>query len=183
MNDLELLGSIGHFYENELLMFQSFRQIRLFKKNQQILNVGDVCKSIYFLKKGAIVQYKLRDEIEKIYVNLHVENEWVVNNRSLISQRPLDNCIEAFTDCEVLEISLYALHKLIESSQNFLQFARILNPVSDQLDFFNQGYSAAEKYDLLLHHNPKIIQTFPLKAIASYLKTTPETLSRIRAKY
>ena len=183
MSDLESLGSIGHFCENELEMFKSYKQIRFFKKNEKILSVGEVCRSIYFLKKGAIFQYKFKNDIEKMYVNLHVENEWVVNYKSFISQRPSDDCIEAFTDCEVIEITIYALHKLIENSQKFLQFARILSPITDRLDFFDQDHTPAEKYDFLIHHNPKIIQTFPLKAIASYLKMTPETLSRIRSKY
>jgi len=39
-----------------------------------------------------------------------------------------------------------------------------------------------QKYQYILDHRPDLIQQFPLKIIASYLKITPETLSRVRDK-
>lgn len=183
MSDLELLGSVGHFCENELEMFKAYRQLRFFKKKEKLLSIGEVCKSIYFLKEGAIFQYKIKNENEKMYTDLHVEKEWILNYKSFINQCPSDANIEAFTDCEVVEIGIYAIHKLIENSSNFLQFNRVLGGLTERLDFFDQGDSPVEKYDFLVRHNPKIVQAFPLKTIASYLKISPETLSRVRSKY
>jgi hypothetical protein len=39
-----------------------------------------------------------------------------------------------------------------------------------------------EKYQFVLQTRPQLVQVFPLKMIASYLKVTPETLSRVREK-
>jgi hypothetical protein len=49
-------------------------------------------------------------------------------------------------------------------------------------DYQNNRLSPEEKYAMLLSTKPQIIQSFPLKQIASYLCMTPETLSRIRRK-
>jgi hypothetical protein len=38
------------------------------------------------------------------------------------------------------------------------------------------------KYKEILAKKPLLIQRFPLKYIASYLRMTPETLSRVRRK-
>jgi hypothetical protein len=63
----------------------------------------------------------------------------------------------------------------------FLQLGKILNePQRPALyDFTN---SPEEKYKHLLDNTPQYLQIFPLKQVASYLKMTPETLSRVRRK-
>ena len=42
--------------------------------------------------------------------------------------------------------------------------------------------TAIERYAILLDKQPEIIQSVPLKYIASYLGVTAQSLSRIRAK-
>ncbi|MBR0116142.1 MAG: hypothetical protein IJM04_02550 [Prevotella sp.] len=46
------------------------------------------------------------------------------------------------------------------------------------LDFHNA--TPRERYDLLLSRCPGIVEHLPLHAIASFLKLTPQQLSRIR---
>jgi CRP-like cAMP-binding protein len=182
MTDSEILGSIGPFNEPEVELFKAYRHVRLVKQKEQLLRTGDVCRSVYFLKRGAMVQYKPAGDQERLYTSLHVEKDWMVNYKSLMNQSPAEGCIEAFTECEVAEISLEAIHNLIRQSSNFLQLNRLLGSVAEQLDFFDRYHTPAEKYEALVRHNPRIIQTFPLKTIASYLKISPETLSRVRSK-
>jgi CRP-like cAMP-binding protein len=42
--------------------------------------------------------------------------------------------------------------------------------------------SAEERYRRLLKRSPHLLQLVPQKDIASYLRMTPETFSRLRAK-
>jgi CRP-like cAMP-binding protein len=42
--------------------------------------------------------------------------------------------------------------------------------------------SAEERYDRLLQRSPQLLQLVPQKDIASYLRMTPETFSRLRRK-
>lgn len=48
------------------------------------------------------------------------------------------------------------------------------------LDSYNR--TAFERYVMLLQKQPEIIQSVPLKHIASYLGVTAQSLSRIRAQ-
>ena len=47
---------------------------------------------------------------------------------------------------------------------------------------FRLSLSPEEKYKYLLKNEPHIIQTIPLKYIASYIGITPQALSRIRKR-
>jgi CRP-like cAMP-binding protein len=49
-------------------------------------------------------------------------------------------------------------------------------------EILNVKLSPVDKYRALLGKNPKLLQRFALKHIASYLGITPETLSRVRKK-
>jgi len=42
--------------------------------------------------------------------------------------------------------------------------------------------SPLERYNAVLRRSPQLFQHVPLRHIASYLRMSPETLSRIRAK-
>lgn len=59
--------------------------------------------------------------------------------------------------------------------------ATLLNKIKDN-DFLNYG-SAEDKYRELFNRYPEIIQQVPLQYIASYLKITPQSLSRIRKSF
>ena len=49
-------------------------------------------------------------------------------------------------------------------------------------EMFRLSLSPEEKYKYLLKNEPHIIQTIPLKYIASYIGITPQALSRIRKR-
>jgi hypothetical protein len=53
------------------------------------------------------------------------------------------------------------------------------NAVS-KIVLFDNALAPKEKYLYVLNNRQQLIQEFPLKMIASYLKITPETLNRVR---
>lgn len=48
---------------------------------------------------------------------------------------------------------------------------------------FDNSLNPAQKYNYIKEAKPLLLQMFPIKMIASYLKIAPETLSRVRANY
>lgn len=74
-------------------------------------------------------------------------------------------------------------HRLIGQSQSFLQMGKILEESTSRIDFFDNNNTQDEKYQYVLENKPELIQSFPQKLIASYLKITPETLSRVRNRF
>jgi hypothetical protein len=81
-----------------------------------------------------------------------------------------------------LELSIENIHKLVAISPVFLQLGGILASSVSRISFFDNDLTPLKKYQFIIQNRPQLIQAFPLKLIASYLKITPETLSRVREK-
>jgi CRP-like cAMP-binding protein len=178
---LKSLDVIGRFSASDKELFIEKLQVFNYPSNLVLLNEKAICNTILFLNKGAIRQYYLDDEGNEITYNLFTQFEWVLDFESFIGQKPTKMIIKTSDDVEVLALTVTNLHALIARSQVFLQLGKILNePQRPSLyDFTN---SPEEKYTHLLNTKPQYLQAFPLKQVASYLKMTPETLSRVRRK-
>ncbi|MCE7063851.1 Crp/Fnr family transcriptional regulator [Dyadobacter sp. CY326] len=176
----EILRATGIYTDEEVRLFEEAASVRQVARNEFILTKGQVAKSLNYLLSGSICHYECVTELDRNIIDLRIQNEWFFNYQSLISQRPSETYIQTFTDSRVLELSLETVHYLTGRSIAFLQLNRVLEGAMERMKFFDQSMTPAEKYVFLLNNRPGLIQAFPLKMIASYLKLTPETLSRVR---
>lgn len=175
-----MLRSLGVFSDFEVELFNQNIKTKIVEKNEVLLSEGEISKSIFFIKTGALFQVQKIDDEEKI-IDLNIQNDWVFNFASLTNQIPSNTMVKAFSRSEVVELKLESLHKLILISQNFLQLNKIFNSLSAKIHIYDSNLNPTEKYNYLLNNKPQIIKTFPLNMIASYLKMRQETLSRVRA--
>ena len=155
---------------------------RQFKKNQLLLAEGMICRSVLLVLSGAVYQFSVSD-IEENVIDFYIEDDWVMNYPSFVGQKPSTTSIKAYTDCEVLELSIHTLHHLIEVSPTFFQLGKVMEQGMARIHYFDNALSPLQKYNHLVETKPQLLQQFPLKMIASYLKITPETLSRVRGIY
>ncbi|MCF0065676.1 cyclic nucleotide-binding domain-containing protein [Dyadobacter chenwenxiniae] len=176
----EILRATGTYSDDEIRLFEEAVRSRHVARNELIHHKGQVAKSMYYLLTGSIYQYEHVFELDRNIIDLRIQNEWFFDYQSLISQRPSETYIQTFTDSRILELSLETVHYLTGRSIAFLQLNRVLEGALERMKFFDQSMTPAEKYTFILNNRPQLIQTFPLKMIASYLKLTPETLSRVR---
>lgn len=176
----EILNSVGHFSSQDLLLFEKYTAKRVFCKHELLLNEGEICQSVYYILSGSFFQFR-SDEIAETIIDLHLPEEWMFNHSSLIGQIPSDTAIKAFSEAEVIELSLSNLHNLINRSPSFLNLGRIFNQAGNRTFLFDNSLSPFQKYTYIKKVKPLISQVFPVKMIASYLKIAPETLSRVRA--
>lgn len=182
MTSVEILNSLGQFSSFEIELFDKHSSRQRLNRNDILLKEGEVCKSFYFVLQGSFVQFQTID-IEDQIVDLHLNNEWMFNQESLTEQLPSMTSIRAFSKSEILSLSLNSFHCLCAKSQAFLQFGKILNQTKYRTSFYDSAKNPTEKYKFITRTKPELIKVFPLKLIASYLKVTPETLSRVRATY
>jgi CRP-like cAMP-binding protein len=182
MTSAEILNRIGRFSAIDGELFEQYTVKQSLHKNEILVQEGDICQAFYFILQGAFVQYTTKDT-DEIIVDLHLENEWMFNQESLTEQRPSTTHLKAFSNAEILSLSLHSLHYLCAQSQGFLQFGKILNQTKYRTSLFDGSLNPLEKYQFITKHKPALTQIFPLKLIASYLKVTPETLSRVRASF
>jgi CRP-like cAMP-binding protein len=181
-NIIKSLRKFGIYRPEDLTHFMKNIKTRHVSKNEILLQMGQVCQSVFFIESGSLYQYNFKDEIEENVIDLHIESEWVLNHKSFTSQSPSESIIKAFSDSEIIELTIENIHKLVAISPVFLQLGGILESSVSRISFFDNDLTPLKKYQFIIQNRPQLIQAFPLKLIASYLKITPETLSRVREK-
>lgn len=157
---------------------------RFIRKKKDLLIQGEVSRHLYFVEKGCLRSYTIdKDGIEHV-VQLVVEEHWVGDLYSLITQTPGTINIEAIEDSEVLVLLYQDFEKLCEEIPALEKFNRKLYQrayvaLQKRLNS-TMTVTAEERYRDLIRLTPHIAQRVPLIYIASYLGITPESLSRIR---
>lgn len=179
---IDFLRTTGRYSDKELQLLESEIILYDAQKGELLLDVSEVCSSVYFLEKGAVYQYQLDTENEKQIIDLNVPNDWIINHQSFTSRKPSTYRIEVYEDSRIQLLSIDAIHALIAKSQAFLQMGTLLEQAIARVRFFDHQYTPDEKYQYVLKHQPALLQKFPQKILASYLKMTPETLSRVRKR-
>jgi len=177
---LKSIEQFGTFSESDQNLLTDLLIKRDFSKGDFVLRQGNTCRSAFFVNKGSLRHFRDVDGYTELTVNLFIEYDWVLDHKSFTGQVKSSNHIRVFEDCELLELTIDAMHKLIALSPSFFRLGKILDPPRNESDI--QLLTPEERYSNLINEAPQLIQRFPLKYIASYLNMTPETLSRVRAK-
>lgn len=173
------LDKIGRFSQSDFERLTKYLVPRQLRKNEILLDQGQVCRAMYFISSGSAYQFRYEDIEEKV-TDLHLQKEWCLNYSSFISQTPSQNIIKANSEATTLELSITVIHELIAQSPVFLQLGKILEGAMSRTHYLDNSMSPSERYNDLINNRPLVLQMFPLKLIASYLNMTPETLSRVR---
>ncbi len=171
--------------EFELLLKIAQPQMVSYKRKEYILSEGQICKYLYFIKKGCIRYFYIVDGEEKTG-QFFFENGWYADLESFLTQEPTSLNIQALEPTELLLISREKLYLLYDQVPVFERFGRLLIEHSF-IGLRNKNKSltnlSPEEYYLkLIQDRPKVIQRVPLQYIASYLGIKPESLSRIRKR-
>ena len=150
-----------------------------------VLNADRVCKESYFINKGLLRTYFLKDgkEISEYFCSA---NEWVNSPKSFMQQKKDIYYIDAIEDTEAYLINVNDLVYLFDNFPEMERYARlsmgsVFGHLMERITSM-RFTSATEKYDHFRSTYADIYHRIPLGMVASYLGITQETLSRIRAK-
>lgn len=176
------IKQLGHFSDADMQEIEALAVKHTFAKNDILLTAGTMCESWFFILEGELYQYEEDSSLQKAIIDLHTSGDWVLNGQSFTQRKPSSSFIAAFTDSLVYEFKIESLHKLVDISPAMLQLGKVLGEASSRLELFDKKLSPQEKYTYFLNVRPVIFQVYPLHMIASFLKMTPETLSRIRGR-
>jgi CRP-like cAMP-binding protein len=181
----DLIDYIHQFVKldsNAIQGLENLAEIEIYKKNQFILEQGQRCNKIWFLKSGMVRKYYLSDGKE-ITTWMHTENDTFTSLQSYAQNIPSDEFIQACEDTEVVSITKTNSKKLAKFPQ-FLAFTNALMErefvnIDKHTKALNQK-DAKGKYEYLREIAPEIIKRAKIGHIASIIGVSRETLSRIR---
>ena len=155
----------------------------IFKKGELILDANKICNASYFINKGILRTYYLKDgkEISEYFSTM---NEWVNSPKSFIQQQKDIYYIDAIEDTEAYFINVHDLVYLFNNFPEMERYARlsmgsVFGHLMERITSM-RFTSAKDKYRHFRETYSDICHRIPLGMVASYLGITQETLSRIR---
>lgn len=154
------------------------------RKNDCVLQQGDVCKDLVFVQRGCLRLFYLKEDIE-ISVWFAFHHSSAIEIYSFISEKPSNYFLQAIEDSEIRYLPKTELHKLYQQHPKMQEMMRKFweDVILNLLERFTalQNDSAEKRYlDLL--GKPDYLKAIPQKYLASFIGITPTSLSRIRKK-
>ncbi len=170
-------------FTKRLLLAMEESDAQTFLKGEMILTEGQVEKNLYFIETGAVRVFLLT-EFEEQTIRFGYKGSFINSLSSFITGKPSEFYIEAMRKVTIRSISKERLSELVhESNESLQQYVKLLElsitqQIEREIDLLT--VSPTERLKRVLQRSPNLFQELPLKYIASYLRMTPETLSRIR---
>jgi CRP-like cAMP-binding protein len=172
--------------KRETDLFVSLLQQKTIPRKGFLLKQGDVCKTENFITKGCMRTYTIDDGGFEHIVSFGVEDWWVGDLYSFLTQTKATYFIDALEDSEVLQITKENLDKLYQQVPKFERFFRLLfqNAFIAQQNRINQtlSFTAEQRYLEFINRYPQLEQRLSQKQVSAYLGITPVFLSLIRKK-
>ncbi|NCA80153.1 MAG: Crp/Fnr family transcriptional regulator [Sphingobacteriia bacterium] len=177
---MELEGIVGirQFFEAEGIPNE-------FVKNEFFIRRGQHHNHIALILEGGFRYLGYSSEGKEQIVGYSFENDFVVDYATFQIQEPPVIDAQSISNSTILVVTYSEFNAFFENCgiPNFRSKVAetLLNDVSARLlsMYFD---SPAERYTKLIARYPDILNLVSLKEIASLIKVTPETLSRIRRK-
>lgn len=181
-NNFEKNGLDLDSAERELI--QSFFKHRKYRKNQYVIQQGDVSRYETFVNKGMLRTYLVDDKGQEHTMKFSPEDWWAGDLYSFTTGNPSSYNVQCLEDTEVLQITQADMDLLFERVPKMNLYFRIL--YRNSVIAYNRRVAASlcntalERYLEFLEKYPHIQQRVPNHLIASYLGIAPQSLSRIR---
>jgi CRP-like cAMP-binding protein len=185
-----LITHIGKFcsiHPEKLQAIEPCFEHRTYKKKQFLLQEGDRCHEKFFIVKGCVYMYYLRQNGIEQTIDFAIENWWTSDFMAFPNHRAAQFSIRAVETTTVLAISAERqrelLHKVPELNEYFhFVFQKAYAASQNRLKKLYE-LSKEELYRTFSQDYPDFIQRVPQYLLASFLGFTPEYLSEIRRKY
>lgn len=152
-------------------------------RNAMLKTEGSIDTNIYYIESGSIRIF-LYSEAEEHTIRFGYERNFITALDSFISGQPSDLYMQAIRKTEVKWVSKPRFMEIIRSKPEHIELYNqlleqlVLQQMEREQDLLVN--SPEERYRRVLQRSPQLFQEVPHKYIASYLRMTPETLSRVK---
>jgi len=164
------------------LVSKSFHEETI-ARSEYLIREGQIESFIYIIFEGAVHAYYLNGT-DEISIRFGYKGSIITSLASMMSKSPSELFIQAIRKTRLVKIptklfleGVKTLPSVRDLYMNMLEDL-VVQQLERELDLITS--SPTERYERVLKRSPKLFQEIPAKYIASYLRMTPETLSRIR---
>ncbi len=156
---------------------------RKIKRHEWLTAPGKKDTHLYFIEEGT---FKICYEIEgeEVILGFGYPDTLLVDFPSFISETPSEFYIQALKAAKIVGIKKSDFNSFIKSQPSLSDFWRLtleratLELIEREIDLLTP--SPQVRFDRLMKRSPNVFQHIPNRHIASYLRMTPETLSRLK---
>ncbi len=171
------------FYQKILKVLASnWEKEIVLKRNDYLVTKTEINTNLFFVEEGALRVF-IEDEEEQHTIRFGYKKSIITALDCFLTEKPTEFYIQALKKCRLKVISKERYMTLIQSSEeNKKVWEQLLQNFIHQLierEIDLITYSPQKRFERVLARSPQVFQEIPLKYIASYLRMTPETLSRI----
>ncbi len=155
-----------------------------FAKGDYLTRAGDVEHNLYYIEEGIVRYFYYNPESDKeTTVDFTFAGEFCLSYASYVQQTPSLVNMQALEEITAYKISREELEQLLTRPDYLKVKVEILEKLliekmQKEAQLLTQ--SPEENYRYLLEKESRLLQSVPLKYIASYIGITPQALSRIR---
>lgn len=168
----------------EINRISSAATARSIRRNELILQEGQVCRHKTFLVNGLLRTYGIVADGSEHILQFATENTWALDAESYDHQKPTLFNIAAVERSELLQWMKPAFDRLLLEIPALKAFSEQLiansNHRSRQRLFTSLSATPEEKYEEFVRLFPDLLARLPLHMIAAYLGISLKTLTRIR---
>ncbi|PKA82431.1 CRP-like cAMP-binding protein [Ulvibacter sp. MAR_2010_11] len=153
------------------------------KKNEYLKVSGTTDTNLYFVMKGSLRIFVLDDRNEHT-IRFGYKNNLIGDLESFITESPSEYYIQAIKATQLKVVTKQTILQLNESApelqKNWTEILELvlIQQLARERDLLT--ISPVERLQRVSKRSPLLFQEIPSKYIASYLRMTPETLSRIK---
>lgn len=168
----------------EKIESQNLWNKRLLLNRKEFLKVkGSIDTNLYLVVSGSLRVFIL-DGYEENTIRFGYKNNFIASLDSFISEKPSDLYIQTIKKTELKVLKKSTFMDFVENSDENRKIWQsmlgdlIFQQMERERDILTS--SPVVRYKRVLARSPQLFQEIPNKYIASYLRMTPETLSRIK---
>ncbi len=152
-------------------------------RNEYLIEAGATEKNIYYVLSGTLRVF-MTDESEEHTIRFAYPATLFMALDSFLSGKPTRYSIQAIKRCQLLALPMAVFHEILDNDTTYRALYQtvleqfVLQQMEREEDLLTS--SPSERYRRVLNRSPHLFQEVPNKYIASYLRMTPETLSRLK---
>ncbi|RYY24927.1 MAG: Crp/Fnr family transcriptional regulator [Chitinophagaceae bacterium] len=171
--------------EEEAAFFSPFMKVIKVKKGELLLRDGQIARNCYYIYKGCVREFCLKDG-EEITTEFYTVGDNFSDDVSKMQNVPSQLNWECAVDCIVSVVPAEVEREMYKRFPRLEALCRI--EAEKKIGGYKQtvySYLAStpeERYENLKDNRPELFDLVPLYHIASYLGLKPESLSRMRKR-